>query len=250
MVTLFAPLELFLLLFGLLAVPSPLGVPPMPEDPALLRAAPADSLVYLQWFGSAAPSAQSNNATERLAAEPEIRTLVHRLRDAVRDALLYEARGDAVATEALEMAEVAIQRPGCLFVTNLDNAEFRGGLVLSMGEHAEKAGRLMRKIEGMLVQQLPPSAELELPDPGSIEGVKFRALPLPPGGPAVAWAVADGYLVLTVGADTPAKVVRGLRGGSGLGENATFVGLHGKVRVARPSFRTFIDLARIRKEML
>ena len=58
---------LILLLAGLGWAPSVFSVPPLPEDPALLRAAPADTMVYVQWFGARKARPDARNVTERLA---------------------------------------------------------------------------------------------------------------------------------------------------------------------------------------
>lgn len=225
------------------ALPSPFGLPPRAEDPALLRAAPADTVFYMQWFGRAPADRKSQNATEQLAAEPEILAFMAQLRRAIRDSLLHEAAQHPLAKDALDLADVALQSPGCLFVSGVTAAGGapHGGLVLNLGEHAAQASTVMRKVESMLVEQLPPTQDLPVTEPVTHDGVRFRPLPMPVPAP-VSWGVVDEYLVLTVGAGVPEAVVGGLRGGAGLSEHTAFAKLRGKAHVARPCFRSFIDI--------
>ena len=46
-------------LLSVLAMPLPVGVSPMAEDPALLRVAPRDTIAYVEWFGAADPDPNS-----------------------------------------------------------------------------------------------------------------------------------------------------------------------------------------------
>ncbi|MCU0867562.1 MAG: hypothetical protein MUC36_27590 [Planctomycetes bacterium] len=61
---------LMLGLAGLLGVPMPIAMPPLPDQPTLMHVVPADALAFLAWNGSAAPDPKSDNRAERLAAEP------------------------------------------------------------------------------------------------------------------------------------------------------------------------------------
>ena len=244
MASMFEIVLLFLFGFGV-ALPSPLGLPPRAEDPALVRAAPADTIFYLQWFGRATADPASANATEQLAAEPEIRAFMAQLRTAIRDSLLHEAAQHPLASDALDLADVALRSPGCLFVSGGPGPEaLRGGLVLNLGEHAAAASTVMRKVESMMVEQLPPAQDLPATEPVIQDGVRFRPLPMPAPVP-VMWGVVDEYLVLAVGAGVPEAVVNGLRGAAGLSAHTTFTKLRSSAQVARPCFRSFIDLESI-----
>ena len=82
---------LLMLLLGGGGLPFPAGVPPLPEDPALSAVAPAESVLFLEWFGTGSADARSTNATERLAANEEVRGLMQTVSDAVRRMVRQEA---------------------------------------------------------------------------------------------------------------------------------------------------------------
>lgn len=61
----------------------PLSLPPLPEDPMLVRVAPAECLVYTSWSGMAVADAKSTNQTEQLLAEPEVRDMFAQIERAI-----------------------------------------------------------------------------------------------------------------------------------------------------------------------
>ena len=78
---------LLVVLLGAGGSPFPAGVPPLEEDPALIRAVPAESILFVEWFGTGTPRGESTNATERLAANEEVRHLVRTVLEAVQSAI-------------------------------------------------------------------------------------------------------------------------------------------------------------------
>ena len=126
---------------GLVSIPMPFSVPPLPEDQNLLRAAPAETIAYFSWFGRANANPQSHNKTERLAAEPEVRELVLTVAKAIRRAWEIEARDDFEhATECFNMLAMLSERPGCVFLSGVDlpptPVSIRAGLVAHLGARA------------------------------------------------------------------------------------------------------------------
>ena len=71
--------------------PLPPGVPPLEEDPALMRVIPEGTLLFVEWFGVGDADPKSTNATERLAAEPEIQALIESVETALRAAARAES---------------------------------------------------------------------------------------------------------------------------------------------------------------
>ena len=67
----------------------PLGVPPLPEDPALARIAPQECLAYFASAGMATANPKSPNHTEQLFAAPEIQRLVAELERHIGPDLQY-----------------------------------------------------------------------------------------------------------------------------------------------------------------
>jgi hypothetical protein len=57
----------------------PLGLPPLPENPAMQHVAPDNCVLYATWSGMASADGASANHTEQLLAEPELREFARAL---------------------------------------------------------------------------------------------------------------------------------------------------------------------------
>ena len=79
----------------------PFGIPPAPEDAVIAGVAPPQCLFYLNWAGTASPSATSGSETEKLLAEPEVQEF---LRAVSRTIVAYVRKGETkkAATAAVE----------------------------------------------------------------------------------------------------------------------------------------------------
>src|SRR5262245_15786942 len=101
--------ELFILVAMGGAFNLPIGVPPLPPDPLVMRAVPEECLFYVGWNGATTPDPKSGNQTERLLAEDEIREFVERLdltiRAAVRRASARDPASAAVVEELPELVQ-------------------------------------------------------------------------------------------------------------------------------------------------
>ncbi|HEX5052821.1 MAG TPA: hypothetical protein VFZ65_13675 [Planctomycetota bacterium] len=219
---------------GLLGVPLPLPLPPLPEDPALLRAAPTDSVLFVEWFGCATPAEAPKNQSERLAAEPELRTLVGKLVAASRGALAEQEKDSRQAPGVLALFDqlvAALQRPGCAFVVSLK--PLVGGIVVQAGDGSAALATAFGEALGHLA---PPDLARET---RQIGGVAFDALPLP-GDQFLAWAAIDGHFAVAIGELAAAQVVAGLRhDDAGLGGLAALQQLRAGCKVERPVLRTW-----------
>lgn len=229
---------LFMIAVGLAGVPLPVGVPPLPEDPALMRTAPKDALAYVQWAGTAQADPKSANLTERLAAEPAVRALFDRLVRATRAAFRQELRGRAFAQadRALRLGLEIVQRPGCLFLSELDpqRSFVRGGVVVQLGPRAKPILDGLRSLTKAFLGS----------GPEKLDDAAAEALPLPPGAPPVTFRVVGQHLVVGLGPGTTERMVARLRGeGAGLGAHPAVARLAGAAHVERPSFRMFVDTA-------
>ncbi len=142
----------FIFVLSFLAMPLPVVVPPLPEDPALLRVAPRDTLAYVQWFGAAEPERDSRNETEALVAEPQVQHMVRSILSAIRSSSVREAGGQEVVGELFDLGITALTRPGCIFLGRLDLPPqpmvVEAGLVINIGEDADKVQLSLRKKEG------------------------------------------------------------------------------------------------------
>lgn len=230
---------------GLLGIPAPLPVPPMPEDPVILQVAPADSMLFVEWFGAGKPGDDPKNRTERLAAEPEVHAAILRLVESGQEMIRHQTKGHPDQAQILAIYEHAIglmQKPGCAFVTGLK--PFQGGLVVHAEGAAKEVVRTIDKsLRDMLPEDAPRSKKL-------IDGVEFDTIPLPDGMQFVGWAAIDGYFVVSVGEAAAKQAVAGigkkdlgLRGSPGMAK------LLDGAKVERPMLRTFAAVERVVREV-
>ena len=214
-------LSLFLL--SILAMPLPVGVPPLPEDPALLRVAPRGTMVYIEWFGTAEPDPNSRNKTEALLAETEVQQMLRGIVSAIRSSAEREAGGNEIVGELFDLGMLALRRPGCFFLSRLDlppkPLSIQAGLVINLGEEAQNVNLTLRKMESLMVGNFPAGLPIETRNPAPVDGVQFRSLPMA-SGPMAAGAHAS---VISKSAMTPS--------------------LMGRIAVIEPGVRPSISLA-------
>ena len=228
---------------GLLGVPMPIAMPPLPDQPTLLHVVPADALAFVAWNGSAAPDPKSDNRTERLAAEPEVRAMVTQLRAATIAAAGPEGE---LAANAMTVLTDAMLRPGCVFVRNFGPQPILdAGVVVQFGDGRQAAIALLQSVTQRAKDQNDGSGALHADV--VVDGVTFHSFGTPADKLFVGWAELDGWIALAFGAETPAGIVAGLRGKSrGIADHADYQALAGGCAVARPCTKSFVDLGKLR----
>lgn len=227
---------------GLLGIPLPMPVPPQPEDPVLICTAPADSLLFVQWFGHGQPLAETKNRTENLAREPEVRAMVARLLASSRNALEREGRGAQEFEPVLtlfDQAATMFEHPGCLTVQSL--APFSGSLVVKSGSDA-----LEKAIHNVLSSRARGNVEFDEKD---VAGVTFAGLALPGDAESLLWTTTDGYFVMAVGEAAAKQVVAGLQGkDQGLAAAPGMRKMRAACKVERPMLRTYASMAKMAEQ--
>jgi len=187
----------FILPFGGFSVP--LGLPPLPEDPVVSRAAPEQCLAYVSWAGTAAPDLKSTNQTEQLLAEPEVQKLLSAIENAVTTGIRRTARPGSQEAEILKtvypLAKTLLMRPAAVFVSKLEvnpqgPPNVQGGAIFSLAEKAAAAGESLDRLEKLL----PPGA-VENMELGGASFHRIKPIPTMP----VTWGVRDKYLIVGVG---------------------------------------------------
>ena len=187
----------------------PLGMPPLSEDPLISRVAPKQCLWYMSSSGTATPQADSNNATERLLAEPELAGLYDKVEEEVLAMIRRQAGGAheteevKVATDAAQLIRTMGTRPFALFVSEVKLAgemgpEGKAGLIVNLGEDAPDIEKTLVELEDMLKREVDGSDEIkfELVDEA---GVSWHQITFPAPAPPVAWGVRGRYLLIGVG---------------------------------------------------
>jgi hypothetical protein len=183
----------------------PLGLPPLPEDPAISRAAPAECLAYISWAGTATPDPKSENHTEKLLAEPEVQSLVASIDKAVlagikqemvgRPPMANEVRSSfaEIMPDAYPLAKTILTSPAAVFLSKLEvgpqGPNFQGGAIVNV---AEKAAAVKAALEN-LEKVVPPGMVEKV----EISGASFRRIR--PGPMVATWGVHGKYLIVGIG---------------------------------------------------
>ena len=186
----------------------PLSMPPADPDPVMSHVAPDDCLVYLSWSGTADASADSENRTELLLADPEVRRLIEGLEErmlkALDDGAGTSERGRAIAKSLPVVLKALATRPTAFFAGRV-TFDPRGlgtpvGLVVNVKGREEEIETALSTLQ----QTLNPLSAAELME---VNDHNWRLWPVPVGAPPVAWTLLDQYLVVAVGPGTPDAIM-------------------------------------------
>jgi hypothetical protein len=237
-----------LALATVVGVPQPFSMPPLPDEPALLRMVPKDCICAVTWAGAAAPAKDSRNRTELLCAEPEVRRAVAALRSATVGMLDRGGpAGAGIARAGVRLACDAMQQPGCAYVRSIAHRPkktLEAGIAMHLGSDMATAKALLGLITVALRAQHGGGAELH--EDVEVDDVRFRALPTDVEHPFLGWAEVDGWLLVAIGEPVCTQLVQGLRGkDEGLRGAADVQRLLKETAVARPATRAYVDCARL-----
>lgn len=213
---LIAPVWSMIMLGGIAG--APISIPPLPEDPALARIAPAECLWYMSASGMATPDPNSPNQTEQLFAEPEIQQLVAGIEEQIIRVARREASGReerVLATELPGLIKIALTHPLAFYVGDVQPVagggppRIQAGLAVKLGEEADGVAASIQRLLA-LAHGGPATAR-----PGPAAAGEWNSLPLPPDAPPVQWGIKDGYLVLGVGSGEAGRIADRLAAQSG-----------------------------------
>ncbi len=223
----------------------PLGVPPLPENPALLKAVPQECLLLLESRGVSEADPASKNEIERLLAEPEVKEFIevitNTLEGAARQAM--KGGGAVLAQELPRLVRILLTRPMVLYLGPLkinvgSPPDISGGIVLDAGTQAAEVERSIRAL--IQVAGLEGGAPVE-----TVAGADIHTLPLPPDAPPIAWGKQENRIFLGVGTGTAAAIARRLAGEAPGGIPQNIAKLRTNLRIERPGLLTHIDVAGI-----
>lgn len=228
----------------------PAGVPPLPEDPVLMQVAPQQAMLFVEWFGCGEADGESKNATERLAANPEIKALIGTVKKAIESGIRNEMRGEErmIAEDVMKLVLTLYARPGCLYFSDFrmgpEGVAVEAGIVVNAGKELDNIKRVLMKFEKLLLFEMsrgnPQQSAIS-----QIGSATFRQLPLPPDAPPVAWGTQGQYVMLAIGQGTPNKIINNMTKGPGLTAYAPARKALATVKVARPNFRSYLNVAQI-----
>ncbi len=185
------------------------AVTPRGPDERLLAMSPERPLAVVHWFGLQASEAGTANQTEQLFAEPEVQAFGQAMRQFVRDLTVKvsESPGGpprAVLERVQFWAAEIVQQPAMLFLDRVrvedgTPPDLVAGIVLNLGPRATE---LRGEIENALRSIGAPLETLQL------EGQSCVRLNAPDGATQITWTTRDGYLLLTIGGDTMAELLK------------------------------------------
>jgi len=244
---------LLALVFG--GIPSGmLGLPPAERDGALIQAAPADSLIYIEWSARSAgkPGAPG---IDGLAADIEIQALVNKLISEIQATIDRESENapqqvQILGTTLPQVAITALKRPGCLFasfrappppqdgdlqVPNIMRmlAGLRAGLIVNAGAEADQFAASIMKLLGTV------------PNVGDVILLDHFVVPIPVPVPDFELQIHrhKQHFVLGLGTGTVDAVVAGLDGKTpGLNGNQRFAKAWKRVATPRMASMNWVDL--------
>lgn len=196
-----APIHCLVLL---LTAGIPIGVPPLPPDPAISAVAPEECWAYFSLAGMATPDANNANQAEQLLAEPEVQRMAAEIEKIISEAVGQNASRNlppGIAVDDLtDIAKMLLTRPAAVYVSSLStvsgNGEFRGGAIVHCGKSLEK----MKSFLDAVIKLIPPP----MIETVRINDRPWRKVTLPPmkglkKGGVVSWGFKDKYFLLAVG---------------------------------------------------
>jgi hypothetical protein len=190
---------MMLLLAGGVGVP--LGVPPLPEDPVLAKAAPDECLGYFASAGMGKAQASSRNHTEQLFAEPQLQRLAAAAEALIRTGLKESTRREGpesrvLAEEGPALLKVFLTRPWALYIAKVklppgSAPQMHGGAVVNLGKDAARLKAALERCQTTLA----PRQAREV----TLDGTTFQQLTLGKDGPEVTWGVKGQHLYAATG---------------------------------------------------
>ena len=190
----------------------PLSTPPLPPDPLLERAAPAECLAYLELAGLAAPQADADNPTERMLADPEMQEFLAALGSQAarlfREAAALPPEGnDASAT----LIEAALTRPLAISIERFrppspqGPPELAASLLMRLGDReAAIRGAVAVLVDNTFGGGAPAGA----PRTVRIAGTQWQQVATPVG--PLSWGFHDESFIITIGPDTLESLLKRL----------------------------------------
>lgn len=233
-------LELLLLLLG----GGGMGMPPGERDVTLLKAAPQQSLVYVEWASRGAGK-EGAPGIDGFAADPEIRAFVRALETALQSTGHSgdeETQPWHESQEAMHLAQLISAHSGCLFAV-IDPAQPGKGL-LNVPTPAEVIARLHACVilnagadTAAIIESINKSTHNEIPP-----SPRMHAATGPAGMTLTVHQDGD-RLLIGMGAGTIERAMADLKNGSGgLEKNARFAAGMKRVAVDRQGAMAWVDL--------
>jgi hypothetical protein len=181
----------------------PLSTPPLPPDPVVERAAPDACVLHLATAGVSAAQAGSENLTEKMLADEEMREFLGRVASQITALLRQTMPAPPEVNEAaVRLLETALARPLAITVERFQPrsperpAQLVASLLIRTGPETEAIETAMRT---MAVSIFDGAPEEYTPRKVEVGGADWQQVQTPIG--PLSWGLNDGSLVLAIGPD-------------------------------------------------
>ncbi len=255
---------LMLMLGGVLGDSFPQSTPPREVDERMLSVVPDSCLALVAMTGAAEADAASDNATEALLAEPELRAIGRAIFRAIEGAEKPGAQlpgalpgaepgdlGNAEAVDERRLLAAAIRTwlasPIVFFVESADigpdGPDVKAGLVIAP-DAAE------RRLFTAAMEAFEADAPHQLPRE-QVGEIELRSIPGPgPDAPSLQWAVVGDYMIAATGEGVARRMVERLTAEQPAAMPDWLGSLLEHEQVDRPAAVRYIDMAALRDRVL
>ena len=202
-----------LLLFSSLAS-LPLAKSPLPLNPAMQAVAPPDCLWFASSSGFAEANFESDNQSEQLLAEPEVRQFGNRIQEqillAVRRNAGSEHKERVLSSELPKLFKAMLSRPFVVYVEDVqlvdEGVRIAAGLVIDAGKDRDEIQQAFDRLLELKGDDAPPIRTIES------KGVTWSAARKSMDKPEVRWGWRDNYFLLAFGDGTADTIVERMQG--------------------------------------
>ncbi len=242
------PMELLVITLFTGVIGVPLGIPPLPPDDALLRAAPEECLVFFSSAGIGKPESSSENHTDQLLADDQVQTFLSefatQFNSAARQLGEKDEKVKAVLEDGQPLAEVLLSRPVVAYLERIKSAADGpppvGALVINCGDRKGDVKTAIDSLEGKALHK-SEGGDDDIKDV-TIAGVAMRQA-TSAAGFEVDWGFKDNYFIIAVG---PAAAGDLLKRISGSGPRAKWLtALEKQAAIKRIGTIVYFDTARL-----
>ena len=192
----------------------PVGVPPGPADPMLAKMAPEKCLYYISSSGTVAPDPDSDNRTEKLLLDPEVKEFVEQLIPRIQKSMqqMLAAQGappeaNVVAQTVPTLIETLLTEPVAIYIEDVrlqpgGQPDLRGAMIVNIARSKQEVTKALASIQVFADQ---------VTQPVDIGGVKYSRIDMGqmgPGMPSVTYGVSGDYFLLGIGDDSIAGALK------------------------------------------
>ncbi len=219
-----------------------------PGKLVLSKAAPPECVFFLASNGWKEPNPNSTNLTEKLLAEESLKEFFQQFGDELNRVIEKQTAGDEQATVAAGAVPVllkaAIKHPLSLYLESFAATNppvINGAAVIDCENDAAQVNESLQKLINLAPKEGPEGLIEEKISGSTLYGPKT----VPLGAPLIRFGMHKSYLIVAVGQDSAASLIKRLEG-SGK-EPAWLTKIATDLAVDRPSMLLHIDVAAIWK---